>query len=85
MVLINFYGVSMTLIELKARQQAKIMSIAGPESLRQRLVALGVLKGLQVSVAATSLLGNPRVYCIGKQQICLRTKEASHIQVELQS
>ncbi|WP_299197707.1 FeoA family protein [uncultured Amphritea sp.] len=75
----------MTLIELKTRQQAKIMSIAGPESLRQRLVALGVLKGLQVSVAATSLLGNPRVYFIGKQQICLRTEEAGYIQVELQS
>ncbi|MBU2963970.1 FeoA family protein [Amphritea sp. 2_MG-2023] len=74
----------MTLIELKSRQQARIKTIAGPEALRQRLVALGVLKGLKVSVAATSLLGNPRVYAIGKQQICLRSKEASHIEVELQ-
>jgi len=75
----------MTLLELKARHQARVKAIAGPEALRQRLVALGVLKGLQVSVAATSLLGNPRIYCIGKQQICLRSKEAGHIEVELQS
>ncbi|WP_417227659.1 FeoA family protein [Amphritea sp.] len=74
----------MTLIELKTRQQARIKTIAGPDALRQRLVALGVLKGLKVTVAATSLLGNPRVYSIGKQQICLRSKEASHIEVELQ-
>ncbi|MDO6563621.1 FeoA family protein [Amphritea sp. 1_MG-2023] len=75
----------MTLPELKTRQQAIIKTIAGPEPLRQRLVALGVLKGLNISVAATSLLGNPRVYSIGKQQICLRSKEASYIEVELQS
>ena len=75
----------MTLIELKARQQAKIKAIAGPETLRRRLVALGVLTGSQVSVAATSLLGNPRIYCIGKQQICLRSAEAGHIEVELPS
>lgn len=74
----------MTLIELNTHQQARIKSIAGPGALRQRLVALGVLKGLIVSVAATSLLGNPRVYSIGKQQICLRSKEASYIEVEVQ-
>ncbi|MBN0989042.1 MULTISPECIES: FeoA family protein [Amphritea] len=75
----------MTLTQLKARQQARIKAIAGPEPLRQRLVALGVLKGLQVSVSATSLLGNPRIYFIGKQQICLRSAEAGYIEVELQS
>lgn len=73
----------MQLTDLKTRQQARIFTISGPDALRQRLVALGVLKGLPISVAATSLSGNPRVYTIGKQKICLRSEEASHIQVEL--
>ncbi|MBQ0756038.1 MAG: ferrous iron transport protein A [Amphritea sp.] len=74
----------MTLTKLSRKQKAKIKALTGPEPLRQRLVALGVLRGLQVSVAATSLLGNPRTYYIGKQQICLRNEEAGYIEVELQ-
>lgn len=76
MVLINFLDRLMTLTKLSRKQKAKIKALTGPEPLRQRLVALGVLRGLQVSVVATSLLGNPHIYFIGKQQICLRNKEA---------
>ncbi len=74
----------MTLTKLSCKQKAKIIALTGPEPLRQRLVALGVLRGFPVSVAATSLLGNPRTYFIGKQQICLRNEEAGYIEVELQ-
>ncbi len=73
----------MILTELSSRQKARITSITGPAVLRQRLVALGIMKGLQISVAATSLFGNPRSYFVGKQQVCLRSEEAGFIQVEL--
>lgn len=73
----------MQLTDLKHKQQARIASISGPVALRQRLVALGVLRGLCITVSATSLMGNPRAYSIGKQKICLRGEDAEHIQIEL--
>lgn len=79
------FGDHMTLAQLNPRQTARITSITGPVALRQRLVALGVLKGHTISVAATSLFGSPRTYSVGKQQVCLRSKEAGYIHVELQS
>ncbi len=75
----------MTLTELTSRQRACISIIDGPAPLRQRLVAMGVLRGQQVTLSATSLLGNPRVYCVGRQKICLRREDAACIQIELLS
>lgn len=73
----------MNLTQLSSRQRARITRITGADALRQRLVALGVLRGLSISVGATSLWGNPRTYIIGPQQICLRSEEAGCIEIEV--
>lgn len=75
----------MKLTQLSAKQSGRIARLTGSDALRQRLVALGVLRGQPISVAATSLWGNPKSYRIGLQQICLRDEDAACIEVELLS
>lgn len=71
----------MTLDSLKRGQQRKILDIAGSDALRQRLATLGILRGQLIQLAAISPWGNPRVYRLGRQQICLRNEEAAYITV----
>jgi Fe2+ transport system protein FeoA len=52
--------------------------------LRQRLAALGILRGQRVELRTKSLWGDPRAYRIGNQQFCLRNAEAQHIWIQLQ-
>ncbi|SFG89383.1 FeoA family protein [Neptunomonas qingdaonensis] len=71
----------MTLDSLTRGQRCEILNIAGPDALRQRLATLGVLRGQSIQLAAVSPWGNPRVYRLGRQQICLRNEEAVYITV----
>lgn len=71
----------MTLDALKRGQKRTIMDIAGSDALRQRLATLGILRGQIIQLAAISPWGNPRVYRLGRQQICLRNEEAACIKV----
>lgn len=71
----------MTLDSLARGQRCKILDIAGPDALRQRLATLGVLRGQSIQLAAISPWGNPRVYRLGRQQVCLRNEEAVYIKV----
>lgn len=71
----------MTLDALKHGQRCKILDIAGPDALRQRLATLGILRGQRIQLAAISPWGNPRVYRLGRQQICLRNEDAACIKV----
>lgn len=73
----------MNLTELQPRQQARIVALQGPQALRQRLAALGILRGQRVELCAKSLWGDPRAYLIGGQQFCLRNAEACHIRIQL--
>lgn len=72
----------MTLDYLKRGQQRRIVDITGSAALRQRLATLGILRGQMIQVAAISPWGNPRVYRLGRQQICLRNEEAACIEVK---
>lgn len=74
----------MNLTDLKARQVALISALEGPQTLRQRLVALGILRGQRVELRARTLWGDPRAYLIGNQQFCLRNAEAQYIRIQLQ-
>lgn len=71
----------MTLDTLARGQCCKILDITGSDALRQRLAALGVLRGQSIQLAAIAPWGNPRVYRLGRQQICLRNEEAVCIEV----
>ncbi len=73
----------MTLDQLKKGMAAQITAIKGPATLRQRLATLGILKGHAIELSAVSPWGNPRVYRLGRQQICLRTEDAQCIEVML--
>ncbi|MGB0467577.1 MAG: FeoA family protein [Pontibacterium sp.] len=73
----------MTLTDLSKKQTGRINKISGPVALRQRLTALGVLRGQPVRLSASALWGNPRTYYIGQQQICLRNEDAVQVKVEL--
>ncbi|MET4163294.1 ferrous iron transport protein A [Marinobacterium sp. MBR-111] len=74
----------MNLTDLKAQQVALILALDGPQSLRQRLAALGILRGQRVELRTKSLWGDPRAYRIGNQKFCLRNAEAQHIWIQLQ-
>ncbi len=74
----------MNLTDLQARQVARISALEGPQALRQRLAALGVLRGQRVELSAKTLWGDPRAYLIGSQQFCLRNAEAKYIRIQLQ-
>ena len=73
----------MTLTDVAKKQTCRILAIKGPDNLRQRLTALGVLRGQRVRLSANTLWGNPRTYAIGRQQICLRNEDAVMVEVEL--
>jgi ferrous iron transport protein A len=73
----------MTLTDVTKKQSYRIVAIKGPDALRQRLTALGVLRGQKVRLSASTLWGNPRTYAIGRQQICLRNEDATMVEVEL--
>lgn len=73
----------MTLADVAKKQICRITAIKGPDNLRQRLTALGVLRGQPVRLSANTLWGNPRTYAIGRQQICLRNEDAAMIEVAL--
>ncbi len=73
----------MTLTDVAKKQTCRILAIKGPDNLRQRLTALGVLRGQRVRLSANTLWGNPRTYAVGRQQICLRNEDAVMVEVEL--
>lgn len=75
----------MNLTQLKFRQVAIIRALGGPPPLRQRLAALGILRGQRVELSANTLWGDPRAYRIGGQQFCLRNADAHFIGIELQN
>jgi len=75
---------ALPLSELKKQQVGKILKLRGPRALRQRLAAIGILRGQPVSLKAATLWGGPRVYRIGQHQFCLRRAEASQIDVVLE-
>ena len=71
------------LSEMNKQHSGQILRLRGSRSLRQRLAAIGILKGQPVSLKATTLWGGSRVYTIGQHQYCLRHEEACQIEVQL--
>lgn len=53
------------------------------EQLGERLHALGFTKGQTVSVVRNAPLGDPVIYRVCDQVLCLRKREAAMLEVEL--
>ena len=72
-----------TLDQLAPGQHAEVVSLAGSDSLVQRLYELGLIEGERVELVAIAPLGDPIEIRFGHSRLSLRKAEASGIHVSL--
>ncbi|MEO5338405.1 MAG: ferrous iron transport protein A [Magnetospirillum sp. WYHS-4] len=65
-----------TLVDLKPGEKAIIDRIDADVPLRRRLSALGVVKGVEISMVNKAPFGNPRTYSLLGYQLSLRNEDA---------
>jgi ferrous iron transport protein A len=70
-----------TLDRLTPGQLAEIVSLAGSDSLVQRLYELGLIEGERVELVAIAPLGDPIEIRFGNSRLTLRKAEAAGIAV----
>ena len=75
----------MTLNQLAIGQKATITAIIGEGPLVQRLMALGVLEGSNVSVTRKALGGDPIEIQVMGYSLSLRLEEARRVEVALEN
>jgi len=73
----------MTLDELTAGQLARITEIGGEGPFAQRLMALGLLEGTDISLTRKAIGGDPIEIEIMGYRLSLRREEARQIKVAL--
>jgi len=71
-----------TLADLKSGDEGIIASLTGDTLSKQRLSAMGIVKGVEVKVGYSSLFGDPRTYTIKGYTICMRKTEAQKINLQ---
>ena len=75
----------MTLDELKPGQSGTILRIDGEGPLVQRLMALGLLEGSEVSMTRRALGGDPVEVQVMGYALSLRREEARRVEVQLRT
>ncbi|MAE60834.1 MAG: hypothetical protein CMJ49_05685 [Planctomycetaceae bacterium] len=70
-----------SLSQLQVGQSARVDAIAGDTTLGQRLMALGLLPGTQLSVIRVAPLGDPITIETHGGQLSLRRADAQHVTV----
>ena len=73
----------MTLDELKPGQKATILRIDGDGPLMQRLMALGLLEGSDVTMTRRAIGGDPVEVQVMGYALSLRREEARRVEVRL--
>ncbi|KAA0207769.1 MAG: ferrous iron transport protein A [Proteobacteria bacterium] len=73
----------MTLDELKPGQKATILRIEGDGPLVQRLMALGLLEGSDISMTRRALGGDPVEVQVMGYALSLRREEARRVEVQV--
>ena len=68
--------------QLKRGEQGVIVSIAENQSLSQRLMALGLMPGVAVTVTQVAPLGDPITIQFGFSRLSLRRSEAAGVSIE---
>ena len=71
-----------TLIDLKNDEVSIIKNINGENDIAARLSALGFLIGTKIKRSQTAPLGDPILFSINDQKICLRAELAKFIEIE---
>lgn len=76
---------SQTLDKVQPGQQAVVngLIISCSPELGARLEALGFMKGNHVKVVRNAPLGDPVMYRVSDQVLCLRKREAAMVEVDL--
>lgn len=72
-----------SLDQLLVGQQARVLSIAGNDSLTQRLYEMGLLEGDLVELLSVAPLGDPLEFRLGDSRLSLRRREAARVEVTL--
>lgn len=73
----------MTLNELKIGQSAKIVSVGGEGSLRNRLIDMGLIPHTDLTLRKVAPMGDPIEIHIRGYELTLRLDDAAKIEVEL--
>ena len=73
----------MTLNELKIGQSAKIVSVGGEGSLRNRLIDMGLIPHIELTLRKVAPMGDPIEIHIRGYELTLRLDDAAKIEVEL--
>ena len=72
-----------SLDQLRIGQRARILAVAGTDSLAQRLMEMGLLEGDELEVVGLAPMGDPLEIRLRDYRLSLRRTEAARIQVEL--
>jgi ferrous iron transport protein A len=73
----------MTLAELQVGQKAVISALQGNDSVTQRLMEMGLLKGETVELLGIAPLGDPLEVRLGSYRLSLRKAEAGRVLVTI--
>ena len=73
----------MTMNELKIGQSAKIVSVGGEGSLRNRLIDMGLIPHTELTLRKVAPMGDPIEIHIRGYELTLRLDDAAKIEVEL--
>jgi ferrous iron transport protein A len=72
-----------SLDQLRVGQRARIVAVAGLDSLVQRLLEMGLIDGEELEVVGVAPLGDPLEVRLRDYRLSLRRAEAARIQVEI--
>jgi ferrous iron transport protein A len=73
------------LSEVKLGQRARVVAVAGPDGLVQRLLEMGLLEGEEIEVIGFAPLGDPMEILLRDYRLSLRGREAACVSVEVLS
>jgi len=81
--MILIYNLPMTLNELKLGQSATITAVHGDGPLIQRLMAMGIIEGHEITVTRRALGGDPLQVDVVGYSLSLRKREALEVDVSI--
>ena len=71
-----------TLADLEEGKEATIKEICGPNSVRTRLIEMGLVRGIKVRMLGRAPLGDPIEIRVRGCALALRVEEAKQILIE---
>ncbi|MBF0192951.1 MAG: ferrous iron transport protein A [Magnetococcales bacterium] len=72
---------SMTLADIESDKTVQIVGLEGDDASKRRLMALGIVRGKDISLDTLAPFGDPRVYSILGYRLTIRNDDAQKILV----